>query len=148
MTTYITTKEAAALLRKDLATTFPGVKFSVRKSTGTASAWISVSWTDGPTSRDVDAVKYRYQGRQFNGMTDGYDDLGTALISIDSTVMPEEFRYLVDGINTQRDFSPAVVEYSKAQARRYVDQVEGTWEFDRNAYRAISSLDLTNGVPA
>lgn len=56
---------------------FPGVKFSVRMSDGTAAAWINVSYIDGTTELEVRAITGWYEGRKFNSMTDGYDDAGT-----------------------------------------------------------------------
>ena len=48
----------------------------------TASAWMNVSWSDGPTDREVSAVTGKYEGREFNGMTDSYDDQGSALVAL------------------------------------------------------------------
>jgi hypothetical protein len=107
MTDYISTKETAKLVRQALKNAFPGVKFSVRMSTGTASAWMNVSWSDGPTTHDVDAITARYEGRKFNGMTDGYDDAGPALVAFDGEEVPREVRYTCDGINTHRDYTAA-----------------------------------------
>lgn len=106
-TTLIPTKAVAALLRKELRTTFPGVKFSVRCSTGTAAAWINVHHEDGPTSAQVDEVCGKYEGRSFDGMTDTYTDHGTTLVAGEAGEMPTEIRYCCDGINTARDFTAA-----------------------------------------
>jgi hypothetical protein len=107
MTHYISTTDTAALLRADLKTAWPGVKFSVRKSTGTGSAWIHIRYTDGPTSNTLRAFTDNYQGRQFNGMTDSYDDRGTLLLLTAGEELPEEVRFSCDGINNQRYYSPA-----------------------------------------
>ncbi|WP_420367169.1 LPD29 domain-containing protein [Curtobacterium sp. L1-20] len=106
-TTIIPTKTVAALLRKELRAAFPGVKFSVRCSTGTASAWIDVSHVDGPTIAQVDAIASRFEGRSFNGQTDSYDDNGTTLVAGDGDELPTEVRYSCDGILTTRAYSPA-----------------------------------------
>jgi hypothetical protein len=107
MTRYISTKETAAMLRKDLARAWPGVKFSVRMSTGTASAWLRVTYTDGPTYSELRLFCSNYEGRQFNGMTDGYDDKGTTLIVVAGEDLPDEVRFSCDGINSHREYSPA-----------------------------------------
>ena len=86
---------------------FPGVKSSARMSTGTASAWTNVSWSDGPTDRQVSAVTSQCEGRKFNGMTDGYGDQGSALVAFDGEDMPRVVRYSCDGINTHRDHTAA-----------------------------------------
>ena len=54
-------KDAAAQVRADLKRAFPGVKFSVRKGTGTAAAWVDVTWTDGPNDDMVQNVTDPYQ---------------------------------------------------------------------------------------
>ena len=77
--TIIPTKDVAALLRKELRAAFPGVKFSVRCSTGTASAWINVT----------------------------YDDHGTTLVAGEGDDMPTAVRYSCDGIIVTRNYSPA-----------------------------------------
>lgn len=59
--------ETARLLRKALKHHFPGTKFSVRKSGGSA---INVRWTDGPARIDVENVTHNYEGGGFDGMID------------------------------------------------------------------------------
>ena len=103
MAKYISTKETAVLLRQALKAAFPGTKFSVRKSTGTASSWINVSWEDGPTTQAVDAITDTYEGSKFNGMTDSYDQMPDQLIAFSADEMPEEVRFGCSGILTHRD---------------------------------------------
>lgn len=63
-------KLAAANVRADLKKAFAGVKFSVRKSDyGT----VRVSWTDGPTVAQVEAIANKYEAGKFNGMEDIYE---------------------------------------------------------------------------
>jgi hypothetical protein len=107
VTEYISTKDTAKLVRQALKNAFPGVKFSVRISTGTASAWMNVSYSDGPREDDVRAITARYEGRKFNSMTDGYDDAGTVLVAFEGDELPREVRYSCDGINTHRDYTTA-----------------------------------------
>lgn len=54
--TYRTAAETAREIRRALKQCFPGVKFSVRSSTGA----VNVRWTDGPTQAAVDAVVQRF----------------------------------------------------------------------------------------
>ncbi|MFF7074829.1 LPD29 domain-containing protein [Streptomyces pseudovenezuelae] len=101
---YIETKHVAAELRNRLKTQFPGVKFSVRKGTGTASAWISVHWTDGPSTADVDELTRPMQGAQFNGQEDRYEPTGnTVTVTVNGRKVTG--KPLVDGINTHQDIS-------------------------------------------
>lgn len=62
---YIDTKHVAAELRNRMKNAFPGVKFSVRKGTGTASAWISVNWTDGPDTAEVEESRDQQADTEF-----------------------------------------------------------------------------------
>ncbi len=55
------------MLRKDLAKSFPGTKFSVTKSPGGS---IRVKWTDGPTTKQVEKVSGVYEGKGFDGSID------------------------------------------------------------------------------
>jgi hypothetical protein len=105
MARYVNTKETAVLLRQALKAAFPATKFGVRKGTGTASTWIDVSWTDGPTEKAVDAIADTYQGSKFNGMTDNYDQMPDQLVSFSAEELPEEVRFGVSGILTHRTMS-------------------------------------------
>lgn len=120
MTTYITTKDTAKLIREALKSSFPGVKFSVRCGTGTGSAWIGVSWVDGPLTTSVREICNRYEGRHFNGMTDGYDDMGTALIVRDGAEMPEEVRFCCDGVNESRRISPEMRDLARIYSDSHI----------------------------
>ncbi|WP_331765389.1 hypothetical protein OG747_53045 (plasmid) [Streptomyces sp. NBC_01384] len=101
---YIDTKHVAAELRNRLKASFPGVKFSVRKGTGTASAWISVHWTDGPDTADVEELTRPMQGAQFNGMEDRYESTdNTVTVTVKGRKVTG--KPLVDGINPHRDVS-------------------------------------------
>ncbi|MFK0113902.1 LPD29 domain-containing protein [Streptomyces sp. NPDC091217] len=101
---YIDTKHVAAELKNRLQKAFPGVKFNVRKGTGTASAWISVHWTDGPCTADVEELTRPMQGAQFNGMEDAYESTeNTVTVTVKGRKLTG--KPLVDGINTHRDVS-------------------------------------------
>lgn len=69
-THFVDAADVAKLIRKDLKRNFPGVKFSVRTDKYSGGASIHVGWTDGPTSKAVDAVTSGYAGGRFDGMTD------------------------------------------------------------------------------
>jgi hypothetical protein len=107
LTNYIPTKDVAKLIRAELKAQYPGAKFSVRCSTGTASAWIDVTYDDGPSYDQVRTIVEAFEGRKFNGMTDSYDHQGTVLIARDGDAMPEEVHYLCDGVNIHRSFTAA-----------------------------------------
>lgn len=54
--TYISDKEAAKIIRKELKASFPGVKFWV-----TSKNSINVSWIDGPTTKAVESIANRFK---------------------------------------------------------------------------------------
>lgn len=63
----ITRNEQTALVRRALKEAFPVIKFSVKQQRGSS---INVSWTDGPTRGQVDAIIQRFSGGGFDGMQD------------------------------------------------------------------------------
>lgn len=62
--------ESGKALRKALREAFPGTKFQVRMSRGTAWGNYSVQWTDGPKTSEVQEVTNRFEGMGFDGMGD------------------------------------------------------------------------------
>jgi len=63
-------KIGATNIRIELKRAFPGIKFSVRMSSGSA---IDINWTDGPTVKQVENISGKYQFGNFNGMEDIYE---------------------------------------------------------------------------
>jgi Large polyvalent protein associated domain 29 len=70
MVAYIDIKETAQIIRRELHESFPGVKFSVRLSRYSMGSHISIGWTDGPSTKSVEAITCRRFGTGFDGMTD------------------------------------------------------------------------------
>lgn len=69
-TNYLSAADTAKLVRAALKRAFPGTKFSVRSDTYSGGASIRVRWTDGPTSKMVEAVTGSFAGSRFDGMID------------------------------------------------------------------------------
>lgn len=69
-TPYISTTETAKLIRAQLKAAFPGQKFSVRSDKYAGGSSITVGWTDGPTTKQVDTVTSIFSGSHFDGMID------------------------------------------------------------------------------
>jgi len=67
---YLSVAETARLIRPQLKAHFPGVKFSVRSSSYAGGASIDISWTDGPTTKEVDSVVGAYESKSFDGSID------------------------------------------------------------------------------
>lgn len=65
--------QAAASIKRELATAFPGVKFSVRSKSFSMGNSVDVSWELGPTTKEVDAILDKYVEGHFDGMTDYYE---------------------------------------------------------------------------
>lgn len=70
MTKYLSAVETAKVVRKILKAKFPGVKFSVRSETYSMGNSVDISWTDGPTSEEVDSTVGVLAGHGFDGMID------------------------------------------------------------------------------
>ena len=65
-TVYLSCAETAKYVRRSLAESFPGFKFSVRSDHNA----VNVRWTDGPRTAEVEPVAKQYQGGGFDGMID------------------------------------------------------------------------------
>jgi hypothetical protein len=64
---------AATNIRTELKRAFPGVKFRVTTSKYSGGNSVRVAWTDGPTTKAVEAIANKYAGGWFDGMTDCYE---------------------------------------------------------------------------
>lgn len=70
---YPTAALASKNIKRELQRAFPGVKFSVRSSVFSMGDSVSVSWSEGPTTYEVDAIIGKYKEGHFNGMEDLYE---------------------------------------------------------------------------
>jgi hypothetical protein len=70
MKTRMSAVEGAKLLRTTLKQTFPGTKFSVVLSRGTAYGYCDVTYKDGPALADVNRIADGFEGKGFDGMID------------------------------------------------------------------------------
>lgn len=64
---------AAKNIRIELKRAFPTVKFAVKTWRFSMGNSISVHWTDGPTSDQVEEIANRYESGSFDGQTDCYN---------------------------------------------------------------------------
>jgi len=64
---------ASRNIKKELAHTFPGQKFSVKSRSYSGGNSIDVSWDDGPTKVEVEVIVSKYEEGHFNGMEDIYE---------------------------------------------------------------------------
>ena len=112
-----------AAMRAALKAAFPSAKISVRMSRGTAYGNASVSWTDGPSVDEVEAVTEQFRGQGFDGMTDS-----TRVIEVGG----KKFTSGVGLVLTARGSSPE--EVAELRAAGYQERYERCFE---SAARAI-----------
>lgn len=123
--------EVAKNMRKDVKKHFPGVKFSVRKSSHNC---INISWTDGPTQEEADQVLQRYQEGNFNGYTDSYD------------FSRSPFNHVFGGVMyvfTNRDYSD---QHTIAAIERVIKEHKQA-DHDHVTLEAFNSGELYNTTP-
>ena len=74
-------KESAKRLRKALRAAFPGVKFRLTMSRGTAWGSYTLAWDGGPSGEEVSRIARPFEGKDFDGMTDStiYRDVDSAI---------------------------------------------------------------------
>ncbi|MGW5931558.1 LPD29 domain-containing protein [Streptomyces anulatus] len=96
----IPTRYVSAELKRQLTAEFPGVKFSVRSDV----ASLSIRWTDGPATEDVEALACKMKGSHWNGEERGYTRTGnTVTVTIDGERVTGD--PLVDHVSTDRELS-------------------------------------------
>lgn len=101
---------AAKNIRRELAGRFPRVRFTVRSARFAGGDSIRVTWTDGPTTEQVDAIIGKYRAGTFDGMTDRYEYTGSAWGDTFGCA-----RYL----HAERDFSDSLIARILARLHRY-----------------------------
>jgi conjugative element/phage-associated large polyvalent protein len=115
---YIDTKDTAKLIRLALAESFPGVKFSVRIDRYSMGSSIDISWTDGPTTKAVDAVVHTFKGDYYDCQSDYH---GSAYHTLDGEPV-----HFAGSISTSRNHSAA----AEAAIKGAWDKLE-KWERQR-----------------
>nr|EES0546569.1 hypothetical protein [Escherichia coli] len=93
-------------IRAELKKAFPGVKFSVKKLSFDC---VQISWTDGPTKTEVEAVSDKYEDGHFNGMEDIYEYNNSPFNVVFGGV-----KY----VTTRRDYSEVLVDKGIVEARK------------------------------
>lgn len=119
-----TCAETAKLVRAELKSAFPEIKFSVRSETYSGGASITVSWTDGPTSKEIKAVVSKYAGADFDPMI----DLKSYVTRTDADGNP--VRYGADYVFTSRS-------YTRAFLQDAINRVDATYANDIAAHLGI-----------
>lgn len=130
---YVSCVDTAKLVRKALKAEFPTTKFSVRSSSYSGGASIDVSWTDGPTGAQVDAVTFLYRGATFDGMTDMKSHHDSILATEDGA---EVVHFGADYIIGQRDISPEWRRKLEAE----ICEFAGIDSFDHSTHVPVASF--------
>lgn len=65
--------QAARLIRAELKSAFPTIRFSVTSEVFGGGDAVRIRWTGGPTYKDVAAIVNKYEQGHFNALTDGYE---------------------------------------------------------------------------
>lgn len=63
----------AQAIRQELKTAFPQIKFRVTSKSYSGGDSVDIDWTDGVTTKEVEAITNKYQYGNFNGMEDIYE---------------------------------------------------------------------------
>jgi hypothetical protein len=97
-------------IRIELKKAFPKFKFSVTSETFSGGDAIRVSWTDGPTVKQVEAITGKYSAGHFNGYEDLYE--------YDSNAFTDAFgdaKYVTESRYYSDAFTQAVLDELKAK---------------------------------
>jgi hypothetical protein len=118
-------------LKKKLAATFPGIKFSTRSSQFAGGDSISVGWFMGPTTKQVDDICQDYQDGSFDGMQDLYEN--------DTSKEGRAFREQNGGakyVQTQRHYELMCGEDIREQVGRDLCKLQGV-EYEGMSMREL-----------
>ena len=116
---------AAAAIKQELNAAFPNIKFSCKSDSFSMGDSVHISWTDGPTVRQVEEISQKYQYGHFNGMEDIYestnrrDDIPQAKYVSESRHKGTQ----IEALLTQPEFTDTFTEEQKADYRYNPEQV-------------------------
>ena len=134
--TRISTADTAKLIRKEIKHYFPNVKFSVRSHSYSGGSSINVSWTDGPTTSEVDSIVKRFQGASFDGSID-LKSYHNSFVILEGSTLPVEVHFGADFVFTNRDLSPEF----KAELVKKFEEITGE-KYDDNTIYSTDRFDL------
>lgn len=129
--------EAAKAIKKELQRHWPKIKFSVKSEYYSMGNSVNVSWTYGPTERQVRKIIDKYQHGSFDGMTDSYNYRKTTTAHSAKYVSGSRNIPYEVSEQIQKDYAAALgVEWNGHQTRwgdSYIQEL--TW-------RLLSSFEL------
>jgi hypothetical protein len=157
---WVEMKEAAKLIRCQLRKRYPSVKFSVRCESYSMGGHIQISWPDGPSRKEVEALTAAYSGSRFNSMDDStytvqswlFRDGRASLAGYDEPA-PEEGAERVRFSGSAPSCSREITPEFEAKCARAWDALSGAeqcvllnnyefprWPEDRPGYRLASFM--------
>lgn len=118
--------DTAKLIRKELKSVFPDVKFSVRSSVYSGGASIRVNWTDGPFITEVERIAKRYEGASFDGSIDLKSYNEDTLMAFNDKELPILVSFGSDYVFCDRDLSPTYIQQLSVEAQKVLDMNSAT----------------------
>ena len=148
---YLSTAETARLIRSAVKKAFPNVKFSVRSDSYSGGSSIRVDWTDGPTTKQVNAIASQYEGSGFDGSIDlkyGFTSWlspdGSAIVADCSGTVGS--RGSVPAIHNDKPHADAVLVRFSSDfvfcSRRYSESVVATAGGPKEAWQTLQDVAL------
>lgn len=115
--------DASKNCKAELRAKFPGVKFSVRAEYFSGGSSMNISWSMGPTTKEVDAIVGKYKAGSFDGSTDYYDYDHSAESEAVKEVLGQH-KY----VSTSRDYDAGVMNtVAKGLAAIVGDELPERW---------------------
>ncbi len=128
---YLSCADTAKLVRAALKKSFPTVKFSVRSSTYSMGASISVGWMLGPTTKEVDEAVGGFEGSSFDGMNDLKSNQDSWLLPDGSAQLayrPDSYGGSVPGFVSDAPHAAAKIVSFGADSIHTNRSYAGTWQ--------------------
>lgn len=125
----------ATAIREELKKEFPSFKFSVKSSNFAGGDSVSISWTEGPTTEQVEKFTRKYQYGRFDGMTDSYEYSN----SIEN--LPQS-KY----VSTSREISEEVQKIVFESYKLISPEDRPEYELKQDCYRIISKTPFKTGA--
>jgi len=136
---------ASAAIRQELKKAFPHTNFSVRSESYAGGDSVRVSWDDGPTSAEVEAISGKYQYGSFDGMEDIYkytnsrDDIPQTKYVSESRGMSDETKAVLQPI------AEALFESFKREDN---DRPYNCWDAPQFLHRIFANVSFMAGAKA
>ena len=127
---------AAANIRRELRAAFPGHKFTVTSKSYSGGDSVSIRWSLGPTTKEVEAIANKYQEGSFNGMIDLYEYSGDRSF----TNAHGSAKY----VQTQRDSETGRQAVETALAAHY--NAESAYDLQTSTWRILENHSLPAGA--